>query len=62
VEDPATALSRLAERAPMAERASLAYLTAIDRAQRMGGVIPEIGEQSLFNSAVVEEARSFLGL
>jgi len=62
VEDPATALSRLAERAPMSERASLAYLTAIDRAQRMGGAIPEIGEQSLFNSAVVEEARSFLSL
>jgi hypothetical protein len=62
VEDPTTALERLAARAASSERASLAYLTAIDRATRMGAALPVISDDALFPSPAVTEARNFLNV
>jgi hypothetical protein len=62
IEDPAAALERLAPRAATSERAALAYLTAIDRAQRMGAAIPAVNDETLFASPAVAEARQFLNI
>ncbi|HEY9154719.1 MAG TPA: hypothetical protein VIM69_06285 [Opitutaceae bacterium] len=62
VENPTAALERLAPRAATSERAALAYLTAIDRAQRMGAVIPALIDDSIFGSPVVAEAKQFLNI
>ncbi|HEU5081448.1 MAG TPA: hypothetical protein VFT72_19705 [Opitutaceae bacterium] len=53
-------LPRLAERAAHTEKASLAYLTALDRARRLG-TEAEV-DAALFESAAVDEARALLGL
>ncbi|PTY05171.1 hypothetical protein DB347_17030 [Opitutaceae bacterium EW11] len=62
IEDPASDLARVGERAATSERDSLAYLTLVERAIRLG--IPENAAATapLFTSPLVEEAGGLLGL
>ncbi len=62
LENNDSALERLASRAAHSERDSLAYLTAVDRAQRIGAATPILDESHLFASPAVAEARNFLSL
>lgn len=56
------AVSRLAERAATSTIDSLTYLTAVDRAARLGVIAASVADAPLFAAPVVEEARGFLNL
>lgn len=55
-------LPRIAARAVDSELASLAYLTALDRASRLGLVETGSAESPLFPSPIVDQAKEFLSL
>lgn len=60
LEPTATSLARLAARAPDSELSSLTYLTALDRANRLGLLELPVIDGPLFSSSTVEQARAFL--
>jgi hypothetical protein len=62
LESPADALRRVGSRAAQSESESLAYLTMLDRAVRLGAADPATFEVPLAQSAAVEQARGFLNL
>jgi len=62
LEPVAESLPRIAARAANSELASLAYLTALDRASRLGLIETAIADAPLFAAPVVDQAREFLNL
>lgn len=62
LEPVAESLPRLAARAAHSELDSIAYLTAIDRASRLGLIETPSVEAPLFDSPIVAQAKEFLSL
>lgn len=62
IDEPAAALARVGERAASGELPSLAYLTLVDRAVRLGQPEGAKADAPLHASPLVEQAGGFLGL